>query len=155
MPSSRPSWLSEAYGSSVPKGGVGSHPGSISGFSIEKITHKDCSVYNIKDTGSLNTSSTANLKRKKWEFLTSILPSKKSNEAVFRSKIQYNNLVLPDTGRVLRGNSSDNVLTIPVSVSSSDTPSISSLESAVMRSEAVHVSTSVSVDPNRQLHNIV
>jgi len=133
-------------------GRVGLH---LSSISKEKIIHKESSFSNIKDSGSLNTSSTPTVKRKKWAFLTTILSSKKKfNEGVFKSNFQYSDLVLPDIGRIPPGYSSDNVLTLPFSVSS-DTPNTSSLKSSVMCQEAVNVPTSVSVDPHTHSHDIV
>ena len=138
------------------KNDVGLRPGSIPEFSSEKFTRKDSSVFNTKGFGSLTTSSIPTPKQKKWSFLTSILsPKKKSNEEVSEHSFQYNDVVLPDVGRTLRGSFSDNISTIPVSVSLSAAPSISAPESAIIHPEVVDVPTSVSTDSLRYSHNIV
>jgi len=128
------------------KNNVESHRGSIPGFTIEKITHKDTPVSSIKDSDSLNTPSTSIPERKRGMFWISVLfPKKKLNEGILKSNFQYDDRTPDDKYR-------DDALTIPVSNSSSGMPGITIPESTVTRPEAVDT---VLVDPHRHLHDIV
>lgn len=78
---------------------------------------------------------------------------KKFNEKIFKPDFQGNNLVLPRAGRTMRGNSGDNVISIPVSPSV--VQSIPNPGFAAMRSEAVDVPASASADPYKHSHDFV
>jgi pheromone a factor receptor len=138
------------------KGGVGSHPGSIPGFTVETFGRRNSSdasfsdaSSDLKDVGGTLASPTTPLDEKKNSSLTNVFGGRKRfNDEVFKPSFHYDNLVLPDIGGTLADETADEISSVPTSGSSSSASSISIPEPAAKRSEG-------SQDPRRNSHDMV